>query len=535
MTLPGFTPWPPEVAERYRAAGYWRGEVLGDLTRHWARADGSRTAVVGGGRRIGYAELDRGADRIASGLVELGIRRHDRVVVQLPNVPEFLSVSLALFRVGALPVYALLAHRRAEIDYMCSAAGATGYIAPATHLGFDYRDLARQMISRHPGLRHVLMLGEAGEFTALAEVDREPRLLPPPDPADPAFFLLSGGTTGLPKLIPRTHDDYAFQLRGTAEAMGMGPDGAYLAALPVAHNAALGCPGALGTLAAGGKVVLASSPSPDEVFPLVEAEGVTLTTLMPPLVALWLDLADLVPADLSRLVIEVGGANLPADVARRVRPQLGARLSHWFGMAEGLLCFTRPDDPDEVVALTQGRPLCAADEIRVVDADERDVPAGEVGQLLARGPYTLRGYYAADQHNQIAFTPDGWFRTGDLVRVTAECNLVVEGRIKDVINRGGEKVSADEVEAQLLAHPRVRAVAVVPVPDGSLGEKTCAVLVPDGDPPTLRELRDFLSGRGLAEFKLPDRIELAEALPHTKVGKIDRGALRAALATGPQR
>ncbi|MGH3189860.1 MAG: AMP-binding protein, partial [Streptosporangiaceae bacterium] len=326
---------------------------------------------------------------------------------------------------------------------------------------------------------------------------------------------------------PRTHDDYAYQLRATARALNFGRDGAYLACQPAAHNAALGCPGVLGALRAGGKAVLASSPSPDEVFPLVEREGVTLTTLMPTFLQLWVETAGLFGADLRRTVLQLGSARLNPALARRVRPVLGCTLTHWFGMAEGFLSYTRLDEPDEVAALTQGRPLCAADEIRVVDESDHDVPAGQTGELLVRGPYTLRGYYDAEDHNARAFTCDGYLRTGDLVSITEQGNMVVEGRLKDVIHRGGDKVSAGEIEDHLLAHPGVREVAVVAVPDGRLGEKTCAFVIPGGISPTLRELRSFLTGRGLAAYKVPDRLELVDSFPRTGFGKVSKAALRA--------
>jgi 2,3-dihydroxybenzoate-AMP ligase len=183
------------------------------------------------------------------------------------------------------------------------------------------------------------------------------------------------------------------------------------------------------------------------------------------------------------------------------------------------------------VATTQGRPLSPADEYRIVDDDGRDVLTDEVGELLARGPCTLRGYYRAEEYNAHTFTPDGFLRTGDLARITKEGNLVVEGRIKDVVNRGGEKVGAAELEEQIEAHPRVRSAAVVAAPDAALGEKICAFLVTH-EPVGLGELRAFLTGRGLAAFKLPDRVEHLPELPRTEIGKVDKKELRRRLAEG---
>lgn len=527
--LKGCTPWPADLAARYRAAGYWQGERLGDVTRRRAAETPSRVAVVAGARRITYAELDTRAARLAAGLAQLGIGMHDRVVVQLPNVPAFLKVTLALFRIGALPVFALPQHRSNEINYFCAHAQAVAYVVPDVLQGFDYRTLARDTRNAVPSLRHVIVAGDPGEFLALDAIDAEPASLPEPDPSDVAFFLLSGGTTSLPKLIPRTHDDYAYQLRATAAALGFDERGVYLASLPMAHNAALGCPGVLGTLRAGGRVVLAPTPSPDDAFPLLASEGVTLTTLVPSLVNLWVEAAEWLEVDFSRVLLQVGGAMLNRNTARTLVGPLGGRLTHWFGMAEGLLSFTRLDDPEDVVIGTQGRPLCPDDEIRVVDEADRNVAPGETGELLTRGPYTLRGYYDAAAHNAVTFTSTGFLRTGDLVRISERGDMSVEGRIKDVINRGGEKVPAEEVETHLLTHPDVRNAAVVAVPDALLGEKTCAFLVTSRGV-TLREIRDFLGARGMADYKLPDRIELLDALPSTNVGKINKVALRASLA-----
>ncbi|CAL9574453.1 2,3-dihydroxybenzoate-AMP ligase [Streptomyces sp. enrichment culture] len=524
--LEGCVPWPGEFAHRYREAGHWRGELLGDLVRPWARRDPARIALVGGGARWSYAELDRRADRLAAGLAAGGMAPRERVVVQLPNAPELVVLCLALFRLGALPVFALPAHRESELRHLLEASAASWLVVPDRYLGEDHRALARRVGG--VGRERVLVAGDAEEFTALGDADADPVPLPPPDPGDVALFLLSGGTTGLPKLIPRTHQDYVYNLRITAENARLGPGDAYLAVLPVAHNYALGCPGALGTLHVGGKVVLAPTPSIDDTFPLIERERVTVTGLVPPLALLWKDAAAALPADLSSLrLVQVGGAKFGAEAARTFGPALGCSLQQSFGMAEGLLCQSAPDDPPEVVATTQGRPLSPADEIRVVDSRGADVAPGEPGELLTRGPYTIRGYYRAEEHNAVAFTPDGYFRTGDLVRLLPGGHLVVEGRIKDQINRGGDKIAAEELENHLLGHPRIHDCAVVATPDALLGERVCVFVVPRGEhAPDRAELTRFLRERGVAAFKLPDRVERIGSLPRTAVGKVDKNRLR---------
>ena len=528
--LPGCPSWPDDFARRYREAGYWRGETFGQLLRDRARDFGTHLALVAGTHRWTYAELDARVDRMAAGFHALGLRARDRVVVQLPNVAEFYEVVFALFRMGALPVFALPAHRASEIGYFCAFTEAAAYVIPDRFGGFDYRVLAEQVKAATPTLKHVLVLGDAGPHTALASVPSEPVALEGPAPSDVAFFQLSGGSTGVPKLIPRTHDDYLYSVRASVDVCRFDRDTVYLCALPAAHNFPLSSPGVLGTFYAGGTAVMALHPSPDVAFPLIERERVTVTALVPPLTMVWLDSAQAKRHDLSSLkVLQVGGARLSDEAAARVRPTLGCALQQVFGMAEGLVNYTRLDDPEQLIVTTQGRPMSDADELRVVDDDDVPVAPGETGHLLTRGPYTIRGYYNAEAHNARSFTSDGFYRTGDLVRLTPEGYLVVEGRAKDQINRGGDKVAAEEVENHLLAHPSVSDAAVVAIPDKFLGERTCAVVIPRGEAPAASALNAFLRQRGLAAFKIPDRIEFVASFPQTGVGKVSKKALRDSL------
>lgn len=332
-------------------------------------------------------------------------------------------------------------------------------------------------------------------------------------------------------MIPRTHDDYLYSVRASAGICGLDRNSVYLCALPAAHNFPLSSPGSFGVFYAGGRVVLARQAHPDHAFELIEAEQVTITALVPPLAMAWLDAAPAARHDLGSLqLLQVGGARLPAECARRVGPVLGCALQQVFGMAEGLVNYTRAGDPPELVAATQGRPISPHDEVRIVDNEDRPVAQGTAGHLQTRGPYTIRGYYRADAHNARAFTADGFYRTGDIVLQHPSGHLVVEGRAKDQINRGGDKVAAEEVENHLLAHAAVHDVALVAMPDAYLGERSCAYVIARGVPPRARELTDFLRARGLAQFKIPDRIEFVDAFPKTGVGKIDKRLLRERIA-----
>lgn len=527
QALEGFTPWPAELSELYRQAGYWNGETFSSMLRGWAAKFTDRLALISDECRLSYRELDERVDHLAAGLWHLGLKPRDRVVVQLPNITEFFEVCFALFRLGALPVLALPAHRRSEITSFCKLTEAIAYIIIDEDGGFDYRVLAEQVRSSATTVKHIIVVGEPNEFTALRDLYTQPVKLPETTPGDVAFFQLSGGSTGIPKLIPRTHDDYLYSVRASAEICQLDSASVYLAVLPAAHNFPFSSPGSLGALHAGGRVVLSRRPSPDEAFSWIEREGVTLTAVVPPLASVWLEAAQTTRHDLSTLkLLQVGGAKLSAEIARRVQPTFGCILQQVFGMAEGLVNYTRLDDPEDIKTETQGRPISPHDEIRIVDDEDRDVETGHVGHLITRGPYTIRGYYKAETHNAKAFTSDGFYRTGDLVRQTPSGYLIVEGRAKDQINRGGEKIAAEEIEDHVLVHPAVHEVALVAMPDAFLGERSCAFVVPRGTPPSLKELSAFLRDRGLARYKVPDRLELLDVLPKTSVGKVDKQALR---------
>ncbi|CNF96123.1 bifunctional enzyme MbtA: salicyl-AMP ligase [Mycobacterium tuberculosis] len=524
MSMDGFTPWPPDLEARYKAEGYWTDRLLGDVLR----GDPSRTALVAGADRLTYAELDVRAARAAAGFLSLGLRRGDRIVVQLPNTTSFVVTFLALARIGAAPVLALPAHRESEIRYLCELSEARAYISADRDGDFDYRAMARTL-----PVEHIIVDGEPEEFTALSAIDADPVTIEGPAPTDIGVFLLSGGTTGLPKLIPRTHRDYVYNLEASAEVCGFTSSTVYLVVLPAAHNFALACPGILGVFATGGTVVLSPSGSPDEAFPLIERERATVCAVVPPIALLWLEAATWQDEDISSLeLLQVGGAKFAAERAAEVPGTLGCQVQQVFGMAEGLLNYTRLDDPADLVEQTQGRPLSPADEIRIVDANGEPVAPGEVGELLTRGPYTLRGYYRAPEHNARSFTPDGFYCTGDLVRQLPSGHLIVEGREKDQINRGGDKISAEELENHLLAHPAVHDAAVVGIPDPLMGERTCAFLViRDGaKAPALPEIKEFLRTRGLAAYKFPDRLEESGIFPRTPVGKISKKTLAARVA-----
>jgi 2,3-dihydroxybenzoate-AMP ligase len=540
IAIDGVVPWPDDVAAHYRKAGYWRGRSLASYIAEHVERRPLEEAVVDGATRLTYRQLwDRSA-ACAQALLNMGIRPGDRIVVQLPNCWEFVALALGCFRTGIIPVMALPAHRRHEITHLAAQSEAAALVVTDATSDEDLRQTAQQVAAEVPSVRAVFVHGalswsvteHAPEYRlseAMNVTQRVGLADHEPTGADVVCMLLSGGTTGIPKLIVRTNDDYVCNILMCNDVAEFSCDTVYLAVLPVSHNFALACPGILGALFAGGRVIMLPSPSPERALKTIDAEGVTATAAVPAVAQRWIEHQrdhGTLRGDSLR-VLHVGGARMPDELAARVEPVLGARLQQVFGMAEGLINMTRLDDDLEIVLTTQGRPVCDADEIAIVGEDGTPLPDGTPGALLTRGPYTPRGYFRAPAHNARAFTTDGWYASGDVVLRRPDGNLVVEGRDKDMINRGGEKVSAEEVENFAYQLDAVDLAAAVAMPDPVLGERVCLyVTLAHGDPITLTDVTDLMNAAGVARFKLPERLVVVEQMPTTKVGKLDKKAIR---------
>lgn len=533
--------WPADFAERYRELGLWEGKTFSVRLDEWADLYGTSTAVVDGDRRFTYRDLADRATSFAHGLRRLGVGKGDAVLLQLPNSVEFIIGWFALQRLGAVPVHTQPGHRRLEVSYLAGATRAVAYITTDEFARFDHRALASQVADEVSSMHSVIIAGDLGDhasderFTAFDSlyIDDDTPLGDPAEPSDIALLLLSGGTTGMPKLIGRTHDDYAYNSRVAGARSRLDADSVYLAILPIAFNYTWNCPGILSTFRVGGTVVLAPNQDPAVCFDLIEREKVTMTAINPQLAPMWLDEREFTDNDLSSLaIIEIGSARLADYEARRIIDEFDATLQQILGMSEGLFCATHLDDDPELIATTQGVPVSEYDEIRVVDGDGVVVPNGEIGELTVRGPYTLRGYFDAPEQTSKAITDDGFYRTGDLVRRLDTGHLIVSGRIKDQINRGGEKIAATEVEGALLAHADIRALAILGEPDETLGERSVAFVVLDDGVPELtrRDLQTFTESIGLSAYKAPDVVRIIDEMPLTPLGKMDKNALRELLS-----
>ncbi len=541
--------YPPETVRRYRAAGLWGTRTIAEEFHRSALAHPERTAVVALDGRLTYRELDRESDVLAAGMAGLGLVPGDPVLFQVTNRLGAVVAWYGVLKAGLVPVCTLAAHRGHEIGEISRRVGAAAHLVEAGTRGFDLVGFALDQRRGHPTLREVLVIGAgdgdgdgdgeprvaavetlgAGTDAAAARAAVE-RIQAGIDADDVAAFQLSGGTTGVPKVIPRLHAEYWYNAAAYARSWGWDPETRVAHLIPVIHNAGVVC--AVHAPHSVGACLVLGTADLDESLPLLAREGATHVLL---------------GHGHFRAVEHAGFAAATAEVTQvvlsgaKVPPALFDDLESrdlWsgqlFGMGEGLFLTTRPGSPRAARATTVGTPLSDRDEVRIlVPGTETEVADGEVGELCCRGPYTLRGYLDAAEHNARAFTADGFYRTGDLAAVrTIEGRryVAIEGRIKDLINRGGEKINAEEVELLLLRHPRIAAAAVVAVPDPRLGERTCAFVVVEGEPLRLAEVQAHFEALEVAKFKWPERLEHVAEIPRTPVGKVDKKRLHAEVA-----
>ena len=539
--LPGVVPFPPEFAKRYREKGYWRDKSLAEEFAEVFRQYGDCIAFLDRGKTYTYADVDRASERLALNLLDFGLQPLDRVVVQMPNVIEFVFLYFALQKIGCIPIAALVTHRFLETSQFVRLSGASTCVVPERAGDFDFQDMVERVRAECSSVKHGIVYGHARPgFASLSElIERAPRRSSDDlrritiDPCDPAVFQLSGGTTGIPKLIPRTHNDYAYNSKAAVAVCGVDASSVLLLALPIAHNLPLACPGIQGFMFKGARVVLSATTRPEELFRLIQEHRVTHLKVVPALLVGLINDPAIGKYDLSSLrVVQSGGQRMQPEVRIRTKQLIpSVTVQENFGMGEGMLFFVRFDDPEDVRLETCGRPVCPDDEVRLIDDDGREVPDGEVGELTCRGPYTLHGYFGVPEYNARQFTADGFYRSGDLMRKHPSGNYIVEGRKKDLINRGGEKISAEEVENLILQHPAVKNIACVPMPDARLGEKMCAfVILHTGRALSLDQLVQFLVAKDMAKFKLPERLEIVSEFPVSTFGKVSKKVLAETVA-----
>ncbi|WP_176594241.1 AMP-binding protein [Sphingobium sp. EM0848] len=526
---------------RYHTLGALTDETLIGAYRRTFAQYPDRVALSRPGSTVSFAELDDITNRGAAALWRLGLRPTDRVIFQMRNCKELVYAFLSCLKIGVIPVCTLAAHREQEIGYIGNHAGAKAHFVHGDDGRFDMVAFAKSIAARIPSIAHILVVRSdapaadtlsfenliTAEDSAAARKLVEGMSL---DPYQVAVFQLSGGTSGIPKIIPRFSNEYLYAMRSVTDHMGITRETVTFTANPFMHNAPMACfwgP----TLLAGGEMVIADGPS------LADIEA-ALTARRPNWIALAkVHLMRLIENGVTdRLTFDNVRAFSVPDSARQLSRMLGAPCIPMYGMTEGLLGFALPSDPGETVEFTVGRSTSPHDEIRIVrPGSEDDLPDGEVGELLVRGPCTIRGYFDAPDRDVEAFTADGFYRSGDLMSwrtVEGVRNLVFNGRVKDVIDRGGEKINCSEVELAISRHPSVGAVACVAMPDPLYGERMCAFIALRDQAPelTLTTLGTHLAEEGLSKFKWPERIELVPELPSTTSGKVSKPLMREIIA-----
>jgi len=512
--------------------------TIGALIDQAAAAAPAKVALIDDRVRLTRAQLRDQVNRLAAGLLRLGIEKGAAVLLQLPNWSEFVYSYFALQKIGAAPVLLISGYRQAEVDHLCRLTGATAWIVPQVYRKMDYPSWIGAVRESNPQLRQIISVraqNEDANFTARLEelmarapdADAESEIAARrPEPTDVAHILPSGGTTGLPKAIPRTHKDYLCNVKYLHDAGAMSQDDVCMLAVPVGHNLAL--LNVVGATLVGYELVLLDSTRPEDIYRAIQSAGVTYFPTVPSLLKRILEFEKIGDYDLRSLKkISGGGEPTTPDLVECVHRKLQANYITEFGMSEGPLCRTRLGDDLNTVCGSVGRPICPDDEFRILDDAGRSLPPETDGELAARGPGIFAGYLNNPEENRRAFSADGFFRTGDLARFDRLGNITITGRIKDVINRGGEKISPAQVEKLLLAHPDIADAAVIGMPDRALGERVCAYLrLTVGKKTSPAEIVAFMTAKGASKLLLPERFEFVDVLPLTEAEKHDKKALR---------
>ncbi|MBS3918161.1 MAG: acyl--CoA ligase [Deltaproteobacteria bacterium] len=540
--LEGATPYPGEMIRQYVAKGWWLNLTYGDLLDRATRNSPERLAVIDERGSLTYGRLKEKVERFAIALIEMGIKKHDRILIQLPTQLEFLIAYYASHKIGAVPVLAVSRQEHREVSRFFRVFQPVAWIVPAREGGRDFLPLIDKIRPEAEGLRYVIMPEAAKELPGDAlsmgrlihdvKLDHYPEdFLAPfrPDPDDVAVIFPTGGTTGLPKGVPRTHNSFLANIRYTNT--GTLPDEVTGLATPIGHTLAHQGPVGKAILFAI-PLVLIAIPKATPILQAIERHKITHIVLVPT------QLEDILNDPASKRYnltslrkVQTAGAALRPETAQSALEffgSIGAQfLGSEFGSTEGPCAKHVQGESPEVFRTSIGKPMCAGDEWKVIDDEERELPPNTEGELCARGPCIFTGYYQSDAENRAIFTRDGYYKMGDLGKIDEQGHLFVTGRKKDIIQRGGEGIIPSEIESLLQRHPSVEKAAVVGMPDARLGERACAyVVLKPGKSLGFDEMTQFLKGLGAGWLLLPERLEVVSKLPVTLVGKVDKKVLR---------
>ncbi len=539
MGIEGFADYDSRDAERYNRYRWWLGLTWGDVLDRASDLYPRKVGLADDTNRLTYRELREKVDRLALGLMDLGIKSTDRVLLQIPNWYEFAWAFFAAQKIGAIPVLLLPRHNRIEVSYLARLTKAKAWILPLRHGSIDYGPIIEKVSGEVSAIERIITVreGEHSTFLPMEELANRKALTSEnlsrlaerrPDPMEVAQIMPTGGTTGLPKAAPRTHNSFLCNAEYHSRAWEITSQDTVLTIAPVSHAQGMFC-GVGGGFINFAKLVLIDSTDPADICRVIERERVTAIPTVPALVIRLVNFDRRKDFDLSSLrKIYAGGAPSSPDLVMAVREKLGCAFVNAFGSSEGTNSMTRLDDELEVICNTVGAKCCPYETYKIVDNKGSELPPNCGGELVSKGPGIFTGYFGAGDENRNLFTPDGFLRTGDVARIDDAGNLTITGRIKDIILRGGENISAVEIENLVSTHEQVEVVAVIGMPDEELGERICAYIQPRSDTGelTFDDIITYLRQKGASVLQLPERIEFVDSIPLTKVGKVDKKALR---------
>ncbi len=525
-------------AALYMKHRWWMGLPLGDLVDRAADVFPRKEAVIDDRVRLTYAVLRDGVDRLAKGLMKLGIENGDAVLLQLPNWAEYVYAYFALQKIGAIPVILISGYKQLEVGHLGLLTQAKAWIVPRVYRKMDYTTIIGDVREKNPQLAHVISVRadkEGAPFTEsleklmaqpVSDADRKTLEARRPDATAVAHIVPSGGTTGLPKGIPRTHNDYLCNVEYMHKGWEMNTTDTALIVVPVGHNLAV--LNVVGSVMFGFKLVLLDSTKPEDICSTIQKEKVTYTPMVPSLTRRILEYERFDEYNLKSLKKVLGGGEPSTpELVREVYKKIGCTYINEFGMTEGLVTRTALDDDVEVICNTVGRPTCPYNDAKILDGHGQELPRNTDGELSVKGPAIFAGYLKNPEENKKSFTSGGYFRTGDIARIDDQGNLKITGRIKDLIIRGGENVSPAQVEELVETHPDVADVAVIGMPDKDLGERVCAYVRPvAGKTVSEKELQAFMESKGASRLLIPEKFVFVDTLPMTEAGKHNKKALR---------
>lgn len=540
MGIDGVVEYDANDAERYNRYRWWLGLTWGDLLDRATDLYPSKVGLADDTQRLTYAGLREAVDRLAIGLMDQGIGAKARVFIQIPNWHEYVVVFFALQKIGAIPVLILPRHTSMEIKHLAALTEPSAWILPLKYRRIDYRPVVAEVVGENPGIKTILSVraGTDSPFARVEDVIRDAALSAAnlaklaarrPDPMEVAQIMPTGGTTGLPKATPRTHNSFICNVEYHSRAWEITSEDTVLTIAPISHGQGMLC-GLGGSIFNFAKLVLIDSTQTADICRVVQKEKVTAIPTVPALIIRLLNDEHRKDYDLRSLrKIYAGGAPSTPAMVGSVIEKLGCRFVNAFGSVEGTNAMTRLDDDLELVFSSVGRRCCPYEIYKIVDGDEKELPPNTDGELVSKGPGIFTGYFKSAEENAHVFTRDGFLKTGDLARIDEAGNIRITGRIKDIILRGGENISAKEIEDLISLHPKVEDVAVVGMPDQELGERICAYIqkTPETQAITFDEIIAFLKGKGASVLNLPERIEFVDEIPLTKAGKADKRFLRA--------